>query len=78
MRAGSVLIARADGMGEITVDADSGLEGEYENVYIVRRRRLTTARPAYMYLARLLPESGQMVMLVIDGTAATGMASEGD
>jgi hypothetical protein len=41
-------------------------EGGYENVHIVRRRRLTTARPAYMYLARLLPESGQMVMLVID------------
>jgi hypothetical protein len=55
-------------MGEITVDADNGsVERErYEDVYIVRRRMLTTARPAYMYLARLLPESGQMVMLVID------------
>jgi hypothetical protein len=51
-------------------------EGEESVCTILRRRRLTTARPAY--LARLLPESGQMVMLVIDCTTATGMASGGD
>lgn len=28
VRAGSVLIVSEDGMGEITVDADNGLEGE--------------------------------------------------
>lgn len=46
------------------------------DVHIERRRRLTMARPAY--LARLLPKSGHMVMLVIDCTKATSRASEGD
>jgi hypothetical protein len=52
--------------------------GEEESVYInmKRRRRLTPARPAY--LARLLPESGQTIMPVIDCTKATAIASEAD
>lgn len=61
------MIASADGMGEITVDAENGLERESMRMCTLLRHEEKEADDGETcFPGTLLPQSGQMVMLVID------------